>query len=206
VRAAALPPGEPARLCGLLHTGVVEADLVELLTATRPGCRLWPEQTRGPYHRDVQPERRDITEGRPGVPLRSESVPREVVAPGETFLRGRRYTDDRGMCAFTTIYPGWYTSRTRAHPPHGASRRAHGDHSALLSRRGHRRGLRPCALPRPAAAGHHEHHRQHLRRRRRADHPAPGGRHGNGLHRGPVHDHRGGAVTRRGWRPGRNAD
>ena len=49
---------------------------------------------------------------RPGEPVTSESVPRDVVAPDETFLRGTQHTDDRGMCAFDTIYPGWYPSRT----------------------------------------------------------------------------------------------
>jgi protocatechuate 3,4-dioxygenase beta subunit len=140
-----------ARLVG------VEDDLVKVLAAQRVSCRLWPEQTEGPYHRDVQLERRDITEGRDGLPLRvalrlldagtespltgavvevwqadhegrysgfrpfsarpgqvvtSESVPRDVVAPLETFLRGISRTDDLGMCVFDTIYPGWYSSRT----------------------------------------------------------------------------------------------
>ena len=49
---------------------------------------------------------------RPGGVVTSESVSREVVAPSETFLRGRQPTDERGMCAFDTIYPGWYSSRT----------------------------------------------------------------------------------------------
>jgi len=137
--------------------GDVENDLVELLASQRVSCRLWPEQTEGPYNRDLHAERRDITEGCDGLPLRvglqlldadtarpvtgayvevwqadhegrysgfaplearpgqvvtSESVPTEVVAPSETFLRGSQRTDDRGMCAFDTIYPGWYSSRT----------------------------------------------------------------------------------------------
>jgi protocatechuate 3,4-dioxygenase beta subunit len=135
----------------------MEQDLVELLMSRPSGCRLWPEQTEGPYHRDAPGERTDITEDRPGVPLRlglrllaaqaatplsgvlvevwhadhegrysgfepfqakpgqvvtSESVPREIVAPGETFLRGAQRTDSRGICTFRTIYPGWYSSRT----------------------------------------------------------------------------------------------
>ena len=136
---------------------LMEEDLAELLASQPAGCRLWPEQTEGPYHRDTPPERTDIAEDRPGVPLRlglrlmdaqaatplagalvevwhadhegrysgfspfqaqpgqvvtSESVPREIVAPGETFLRGAQRTDEQGMCAFRTIYPGWYSSRT----------------------------------------------------------------------------------------------
>lgn len=135
----------------------MEEDLAELLLPRPAECRLWPEQTEGPYHRDAPSERTDITEGRPGVRLRlglrllaaqaatplagvlvevwhadhegrysgfppfqaqpgqvvtSKSVPRELVAPSETFLRGAQRTDERGMCAFRTIYPGWYSSRT----------------------------------------------------------------------------------------------
>lgn len=44
--------------------------LVELLAAQPASCRLWPEQTEGPYDRPVHPERRDITEDRIGLPLR----------------------------------------------------------------------------------------------------------------------------------------
>ena len=135
----------------------MEEDLVALLTSRAATCTLWPEQTLGPYHRDVHPERRDITESRPGLPLRvglrlvaaddeapcagvlvevwqadhegrysgfqpfhpepgqvvsSATVPHEVVAPGESFLRGAQRTDGHGLCAFDTIYPGWYASRT----------------------------------------------------------------------------------------------
>ena len=48
----------------------MEDDLAELLGEQQMSCRLWPEQTEGPYRRDMQPERRDITEGRDGLPLR----------------------------------------------------------------------------------------------------------------------------------------
>ena len=135
----------------------MEEDLAELLVTREAGCQLWPEQTEGPYYRAAPRERTDITEDRPGVPLRlglrlvaaetatpvagalvevwhadhegrysgfpafqarpgqvvtSESVPHELVAPDETFLRGAQRTDERGMCAFRSIYPGWYSSRT----------------------------------------------------------------------------------------------
>ena len=150
--------GEPRAPQGAAdHTGTVEEDLVELLASTGVTCRLLVEQTRGPYHRAVHPERREITEDRDGLPLRlglrllaadattpladvlvevwqadhvgrysgfqpfearpgqvvtSESVPHDVIAAGETYLRGSQRTDERGMCAFNTIYPGWYASRT----------------------------------------------------------------------------------------------
>lgn len=135
----------------------MEEELTELLVSRPADCRLWREQTEGPYHRDTPPERTDITDARPGVPLHlglrllnaqaatplagalvevwhadhegrysgfqplaaqpgevvtSESVPHQVVAPGEMFLRGAQRTDQRGICAFRTIYPGWYPSRT----------------------------------------------------------------------------------------------
>ena len=131
--------------------------LVELLATQPASCRLWPEQTEGPYARHVRPERRDITEDReglelllglrlvdarngqalvgvpidvwqadhqgryagfapfaprPGEVVTSASVPNEVVAPSETFLRGMQRTDENGICVFETIYPGWYASRT----------------------------------------------------------------------------------------------
>jgi protocatechuate 3,4-dioxygenase beta subunit len=47
----------------------------------------------------------------PGQVVTSDSVPRDIVAADETFLRGAQRTDANGMCAFQTIYPGWYSSR-----------------------------------------------------------------------------------------------
>ncbi|MGN6871236.1 MAG: hypothetical protein ACTHMY_22810 [Solirubrobacteraceae bacterium] len=135
----------------------MDPQIVELLATQPASCRLWPEQTQGPYALHVHPERRDITEDRVGLPLRiglrlvgaqtgtplvgvpvevwqadhegryagfapftprpgevitSASVPNEIVAPSETFLRGMQRTDPEGMCMFETIYPGWYVSRT----------------------------------------------------------------------------------------------
>jgi protocatechuate 3,4-dioxygenase beta subunit len=48
----------------------------------------------------------------PGQVVTSDSVPRDIVAADETFLRGRQLTDERGLCVFSTIYPGWYPGRT----------------------------------------------------------------------------------------------
>lgn len=50
-------------------------------------------------------------QAQPGQVVKSDSVPRDVVAADETFLRGVQRTDEHGMCAFQTIYPGWYSSR-----------------------------------------------------------------------------------------------
>jgi protocatechuate 3,4-dioxygenase beta subunit len=37
-----------------------------------PACTLYPEQTQGPFYLDARLLRRDLTEGRPGTPLRLE--------------------------------------------------------------------------------------------------------------------------------------
>ncbi len=106
--------------------------------ASSTSCILTPEQTEGPYYLAGEPERSDITEGRPGIPLRlALSV---VSVPGcaairnatvdvwhadaggvysgfgsatssRTFLRGVQRTGVDGKVAFETIYPGWYQGR-----------------------------------------------------------------------------------------------
>ena len=101
-------------------------------------CVLSPEQTEGPYYIDGEKLRRDITEGRPGVPLllRLRVVDASTCKPikgaavdiwhadaagnysgfgsdtsSRTFLRGIQKTDKNGLAVFTTIYPGWYPGR-----------------------------------------------------------------------------------------------
>lgn len=49
-------------------TGAVSDELVSMLSACTT-YRLWAEQDEGPYHRDLQPERREIVEDREGVAL-----------------------------------------------------------------------------------------------------------------------------------------
>jgi protocatechuate 3,4-dioxygenase beta subunit len=46
----------------------VSTEVAEMLEVG-PVRRVWAEQDEGPYHRDAQPFRRDIVEGRPGMPL-----------------------------------------------------------------------------------------------------------------------------------------
>lgn len=46
----------------------VSPELAQILGGC-PTCRLWAEQDEGPYHRDAQPERRDVTEDRDGLGL-----------------------------------------------------------------------------------------------------------------------------------------
>ncbi|MEV6947227.1 intradiol ring-cleavage dioxygenase [Streptomyces sp. NPDC051172] len=103
-------------------------------------CVLTPEQTEGPYYLDLETVRKDITEGRSGVPLTlrvkvidtatCSALPGTAVdiwhcdalgvysgyvaggsTPDTTFLRGVQLTDSGGVAEFTTIYPGWYVGR-----------------------------------------------------------------------------------------------
>jgi protocatechuate 3,4-dioxygenase beta subunit len=103
-------------------------------------CVLAPEQTEGPYYVDDAAVRRNVTEGRPGVPLalRLTVVDASTCKPvkgaaveiwhcdaggvysgtsaqgteDERFLRGVQRTDAKGLAIFRTIYPGWYPGRT----------------------------------------------------------------------------------------------
>ena len=103
-------------------------------------CVLAPEMTEGPYYVEGDKVRRNITEGKPGVPLalRLGVVDVSTCRPirgaavdiwhcdaggvysatsmqdteGLTFLRGIQRTDRNGIAIFKTIYPGWYQGRT----------------------------------------------------------------------------------------------
>jgi len=99
-------------------------------------CVLAPELTEGPYYLPNERARRDITEGRPGTPLRlrlnvvdastckamkgasvdiwhadAGGVYSGVAGNTGTFLRGVQKTDGTGLAVFDTIYPGWYQGR-----------------------------------------------------------------------------------------------
>jgi len=103
-------------------------------------CVLAPEQTEGPYYLDDAKVRRNITDGKAGVPLalRLTVVDASSCRPikgaavdiwhcdaggvysgtsaqdteSERFLRGIQRTDATGVALFRTIYPGWYGGRT----------------------------------------------------------------------------------------------
>jgi protocatechuate 3,4-dioxygenase beta subunit len=109
-------------------------------TRASPDCVLTPEQEEGPFYIDLARVRRDIVEGRPGVPLalaltvvdsRSCKPLRDAAvdvwhcdglgvysgepsegSAGETYLRGIQLTDGNGRAEFRTIYPGQYPGRT----------------------------------------------------------------------------------------------
>jgi protocatechuate 3,4-dioxygenase beta subunit len=102
-------------------------------------CVLTPEQTEGPYYIAGEKFRRDITEGKAGVPLllRLKVVDASTCRPiksaavdiwhadalgvysgfgadsrSRTFMRGIQRTDRNGLARFRTVYPGWYQGRT----------------------------------------------------------------------------------------------
>ena len=103
-------------------------------------CVLAPEMTQGPYYVPGDKLRRNITEGKPGVPLTLKLSVVDVAtcraikgaavdiwhcdaggvysetsvqgAESLTFLRGIQKTDAKGVATFRTIYPGWYQGRT----------------------------------------------------------------------------------------------
>jgi protocatechuate 3,4-dioxygenase beta subunit len=102
-------------------------------------CVLTPEQTDGPYYIPGEKYRRDITEGRSGMPLflRLRVVDASTCKPikgaavdiwhadalgvysgfgagarSRTFMRGIQRTDANGLARFRTVYPGWYRGRT----------------------------------------------------------------------------------------------
>jgi protocatechuate 3,4-dioxygenase beta subunit len=101
-------------------------------------CVLAPEQTEGPYYLEGDKVRRNITEGKPGMPLTlnlkvvdastCNAIKGATVdiwhcdaggvysggqqAVGRTFLRGIQKTNAQGIATFQTVYPGWYQGRT----------------------------------------------------------------------------------------------
>ncbi len=102
-------------------------------------CVLAPEQTEGPFYIENEKVRRNITDGRRGVPLtlRATVVDASTCKPikgaavdiwhcdaggvysgfgqgasSQTFLRGMQRTNLNGLAILKTIYPGWYQGRT----------------------------------------------------------------------------------------------
>jgi protocatechuate 3,4-dioxygenase beta subunit len=100
-------------------------------------CVLAPEQTEGPYYLDDAAVRRNVTDGKLGVPLTlrltvvnvtnckpikgaaveiwhcdAAGAYSGVQGDAGMFLRGVQRTDARGVATFRTVYPGWYPGRT----------------------------------------------------------------------------------------------
>ncbi|HEX4521397.1 MAG TPA: intradiol ring-cleavage dioxygenase [Gaiellaceae bacterium] len=123
---------------GALGAGNALAEL-SVVAAGAAALSLTPEQEEGPYYVALEKIRREITLGRPGVPLKlrmtivdsatgkpirnaacdiwhcdasgvySDESVEDTV--GQTWLRGVQLTDARGVAAFDTIYPGHYVGR-----------------------------------------------------------------------------------------------
>jgi len=101
-------------------------------------CVLAPEMTEGPFYVPHEHVRRNITEGRPGIPLElrlrvvDASTCRPIEGalvdiwhadalgvysgapandPGTNFMRGVQKTGGGGLVRFETVYPGWYRGR-----------------------------------------------------------------------------------------------
>jgi protocatechuate 3,4-dioxygenase beta subunit len=115
-----------------------DPDEVTAATAAR-SCKLTPEVTEGPFYVALDKIRKDITEGRPGVPLtlKIRVIDTKRCAPihgaavdvwhcdagglysdessngtaGQTYLRGVQLTNKKGYATLKTIYPGHYTGR-----------------------------------------------------------------------------------------------
>ena len=115
-----------------------DPDEVTAATAAK-SCKLTPEVTEGPFYVALDKIRRDITEGRPGVPLtlKLRVVDVKKCRPlhgaavdiwhcdagglysdessngtsGQTYLRGVQLTNKKGFATFQTVYPGHYTGR-----------------------------------------------------------------------------------------------
>jgi protocatechuate 3,4-dioxygenase beta subunit len=124
---------------GKVISGLVEdPDEVTAASAAK-SCKLTPEVTEGPFYVALDKIRRDITEGRPGVPLtlKIRVIDVKRCAPihsaavdiwhcdagglysdessngtsGQTYLRGVQLTNKKGYATLQTIYPGHYTGR-----------------------------------------------------------------------------------------------
>lgn len=101
-------------------------------------CRLSPEQTAGPFYLEDALLRQDITDGKPGTPLRLQFQVLQLDGcqplgdaaleiwhcdaqgaysgvgsnSANRFLRGVQITDDEGRAEFRSILPGYYPGRT----------------------------------------------------------------------------------------------
>lgn len=118
-------------------TGTTTTAATNAQDAAAASCILSREATAGPYYIPNHLTRRDVTDGRPGLPLglhvtvinASTCKPIKgadveiwhadasgaysgVGGNHKRFLRGHQKSDSKGAVLFDTIYPGWYTGRT----------------------------------------------------------------------------------------------
>ena len=134
-------------LGGLGLTGVLGGAAAALTGGAAPAaaagsCVLSPEVTEGPYWIDNKLTRRDIREGKAGLPLEivftvQDAKTSGIIAGADVeiwhcdatgeysgfdgsgharsstrYLRGHQKTDANGRARFLTVFPGWYPGRT----------------------------------------------------------------------------------------------
>ena len=144
----------------------------EAEAATVTTCLLTPEVTAGPYWVQENLTRRNVTEGKPGLPLvirftvlnakTCKPIPKADVeiwhcdalgnysaVNGATtrYLRGHQKAGATGKAEFLTIFPGWYPGRTPHIHMKVQRRRQRRPHRAGVHERGdHAGGLQAEAL------------------------------------------------------------
>ena len=132
--------GVEGLLSGGLDTDAASASGPAAVSSGLVTCGLAPAPPVGHYPTELARLRRDIREGRPGMPLVLRTTVLDVSrcrpirgaavdvwhcdaggtysgfaqegTQGERFLRGVQRTDRSGLAWFRTIYPGWYEGRT----------------------------------------------------------------------------------------------
>jgi len=122
-----------ATVFGARALGLFDEDAQASTTA----CLLTPEVTEGPYWIDESFTRRNVTEGKPGMPLLlrftvlnaktcspirnadveiwhcdASGVYSGVNGSSTHLLRGHQRSDGAGKAEFLTVFPGWYPGRT----------------------------------------------------------------------------------------------
>jgi protocatechuate 3,4-dioxygenase beta subunit len=138
-RQALVAAGAMAAGAGLIACGPRGAANGATSSRRTSSCVLSPEMTEGPYYLDENLIRRDITEGKDGLPLElrltvenastCKPIAKATVevwhadatgnysgfdgaATQTTYLRGGQRTDRNGLAIIDSIYPGWYRGRT----------------------------------------------------------------------------------------------
>ena len=155
-------------------------------------CVLAPEQTEGPYYLPGDRLRKNITEGKPGVPLtlklsvvdvqtckpikgaavdiwHCDALGTYAAQTNATFLRGIQKTDAKGMATFVTVYPGWYQGRT-VHIHVKVALGGNVVHTGQLyfADCDNGQGVSPLSVSQPARPHDAEPGRRHLPKRRQA--------------------------------------
>ncbi len=120
-------------------SAVAGSSSVAAIAVGSAALSLTPEQEEGPYYVALEKLRKNITLGRPGVPLRLQLTILESATGkpirnaacdiwhcdatgvysdesvegtvGQTWLRGVQLSDAKGLAEFETIYPGHYVGR-----------------------------------------------------------------------------------------------